>query len=205
MIKVSIIIPCYNSERFIRDAFNTIPYREDIEVIMINDGSTDRTKEIIEEIIEKNQPYFRNNLKLINHEENMGIGWSRRHGLEKAIGEYIMFFDSDDTINIENFLQVLEMLDGSDIVYYDLIQNDGVILHLTPETKGIYPGAVKFIKKSYIDNFEYPTMKEYEDVYFNGELHSKEHTEKYTNLIVVNYNFPREDSTSAKWRRGEKV
>ena len=205
MVKVSIIIPCYNSEKFIRDAFNTIPYREDIEVIMINDGSTDRTKEIIEEIIEKNQPYFRNNLKLINHEENMGIGWSRRHGLEKATGEYIMFFDSDDTINIENFLQALEMLDGSDIIYYDLIQNDGVVLHLTPETKGIYPGAVKFIKKSYIDNFEYPTMKEYEDVYFNGELHSVPHTDRYTNLIVVNYNFPREDSTSAKWRRGEKV
>ena len=204
-MKLSIIMPAYNSERFIRDAFNTIPYREDIEVIMINDGSTDRTKEIIEEIIEKNQSYFRNNLKLINHEENMGIGWSRRHGLEKATGEYIMFFDSDDTINIENFLQVLEMLDGSDIVYYDLIQNDGVVLHLTPETKGIYPGAVKFIKKSYIDNFEYPTMKEYEDVYFNGELHSLPHTDRYTNLVVVNYNFPREDSTSAKWRRGEKV
>ena len=195
MKKVSIIMPCYNSERFVRKALSSIPKRDDIEVIVINDGSLDNTQEIIDEF----------NVIQIYHEENLGIGQSRRDGIKEAHGEYIMFFDSDDTINVENFYKALEMLDGSDIVYYDLIQNDGVVLHLTPETKGIYPGAVKFIKKSYIDNFEYPTMREYEDVYFNGELHSLPHTDRYTNLIVVNYNFPREDSTSAKWRRGEKV
>lgn len=195
MIKVSIIMPCYNSERFVHKALSSIPKRDDIEIIVINDGSVDNTQKIIDEF----------DTVLIYHEENLGIGQSRKDGLKEAHGEYIMFFDSDDTINEDAFNKALEMLDGSDIVYYDLIQNDGVVLHLTPETKGIYPGAVKFIKKSYIDNFEYPVIREYEDVYFNGELHSKEHTEKYTNLIVVNYNFPREDSTSAKWRRGEKV
>lgn len=194
-MKLSIIMPCYNSERFVRKALSSIPKRDDVEIIVINDGSIDNTQEIIDEF----------DVVLIYHEENLGIGQSRKDGIAKAQGEYIMFFDSDDTINEEEFNKAMDMLDGSDIVYYDLIQNDGVVLHLTPETKGIYPGAVKFIKKSYIDNFEYPTMKEYEDVYFNGELHSVPHTDRYTNLIVVNYNFPREDSTSAKWRRGEKV
>lgn len=193
MIKVSIIMPAYNSEEFIRTSLSSIPKREDIEVIVVNDGSTDKTAEIAKEF----------NVILIDRKENMGIGYSRREALAVAQGEYIMFFDSDDTIVKDNFDKALDMLDGSDIVYYDLKQNDGVILHLTPDTKGIYPGADKFIKRDYINQFEYPTRRSYEDVYFNGELHSKEHTDKYTNLIVVNYNFPRTNSTSAKWARGE--
>lgn len=195
MVKVSIIIPCYNSERYLKKALDSIPKRDDLEIIVINDGSIDTTKQIAEEY----------DVILIDHNENMGIGWSRRHGLEKATGEYIMFFDSDDMIVGENFNKALEMLDGSDIVYYDLKQNDGVVLHLTPETKGIYPGADKFIRREYANQFEYPVVRQYEDVHFNAAIHSVPHTDRYTNLVVVNYNFPRHDSMSAKWARGEKI
>ena len=193
MIKVSIIMPAYNSEKFIRDSLSSIPKRDDIEIIVVNDGSTDNTAAIAKEF----------NVKLIDRKENMGIGYSRREALATAQGEYIMFFDSDDTIVSENFNLALDMLTGEDIIYYDLKQNDGIVLHLSPATKGIYPGADKFIKRTYINQFEYPTRRSYEDVYFNGDLHSKPHTDKYTNLIIVNYNFPRADSTSAKWARGE--
>jgi len=193
MVKVSIIMPAYNSEAFIRNALSSIPKRDDIEIIVVNDGSTDNTAAIAKEF----------NVKLIDRKENMEIGYSRREALATARGEYIMFFDSDDTIIQENFNLALDMLTGEDIIYYDLKQNDGVILHLSPATKGIYPGTDKFIKRTYINQFEYPTRRSYEDVYFNGELHSKPHTDKFTNLIVLNYNFPRENSTSAKWARGE--
>ena len=186
-------MPAYNSEKFIEHSLASIPVREDIEVIVINDGSTDKTAQIAKTF----------NVKLIDREENLGIGYSRREGLTHAIGEYIMFFDSDDSIIAENFNKAIDMLTGEDIIYYDLKQNDGVVLHLTPNTKGIYPGADKFIKRSYINQFEYPIVRSYEDVKFNAVLHSVPHTEKYTNLIVVNYNFPRADSTSAKWARGE--
>lgn len=191
--KVSIVMPVYNGERFIRHALDSIPKRDDIEVIVVNDGSSDDTESIVHEY----------NVKLISRSENMGIGYSRREGLKYVRGEYVMFFDCDDEIVGENFNKAIVMLDGSDMVYYDLMQNDGVRLHLSPETKGIYPGAVKFIKKRYIDLFEYPTVRKYEDVKFNGMLNSVEHSEKYTNLVVVNYNYPRYDSTSAKWSRGE--
>lgn len=193
MIKVSIIIPVYNGEEFVEHALSSIPKREDLEIIVVNDGSIDNTYKIVSS----------HNVILINNKENMGIGYSRRVGISMASGEYIMFFDCDDEIVPENFNKALEMLDGSDIVYYDLMQNDGVRLHLSPATKGIYPGAVKFIKKSYIDRFEYPTVRKFEDVKFNGMLNGVEHSERYTNLVVVNYNFPRYDSTSAKWFRGE--
>ena len=193
MIKVSIIMPAYNSEKFIYNALSSIPKTDEIEIIVINDGSVDKTAEIAKKF----------DVVLIDRKENMGIGYSRREGIAAAKGEYIMFFDSDDTIIPENFNKALDMLDGSDIVYYDLKQNDGVVLHLTPDTKWNYPGTDKFIKKSYINQFEYPTRRSYEDVHFNWELHSRAHTERYTNLIIINYNFPRADSTSAKWARGE--
>ena len=192
-------MPAYNAEEFIEHALKSIPIRDDIEVIVINDGSIDKTAERITYFYQKKAI----NLTFINRKENLGIGYSRREGLTYAKGEYIMMFDSDDNIVQENFNKALDMLTGEDIIYYDLKQNDGVILHLTPETKGIYPGADKFIKREYINQFEYPIVRSYEDVKFNGMLHSKPHTDKFTNLVVVNYNFPREDSTSAKWARGE--
>lgn len=137
MVKVSIIMPAYNSEKFIRKALESIPKRDDIEIIVVNDGSIDKTKEIALEF----------NIKLIDRSENLGIGYSRREALKIAKGEYIMFFDSDDTIIAENFNKALDMLDGSDIIYYDLKQNDGIVLHLTPQTKGIYPRSSKIHKK----------------------------------------------------------
>ena len=195
-IKVSLIMTVYNGAEFIRNALESIPVRSDIEIIFVDDGSTDNTLEIMKK-------YGRIFTKTLKNDENMGIGYSRHKALEYVDGEYVMFFDCDDTINGDNFNKAIEMLDGSDLVYFDLLQNDGVRLHLTPETKGIYPGSVKFMKKSYIDRFDYPQDKRYEDVIFNGMLHSVEHSDRYTNLIVVNYNFPRYDSTSAKWGRGE--
>lgn len=197
-------MPVYNGEEFVEHALESIPKRDDIEVIIINDGSTDNTYDIVYKFGEESMKEFPDMCFIsVDRDENKGIGYSRREALKYAKGEYIMFFDVDDEIIGENFNKALEMLDGSDIVYYDLMQNDGVRLHLSPATKGIYPGAVKFIKKLYINRFEYPVVRKFEDVKFNGMLNSVEHSERYTDLVVVNYNFPRYDSTSAKWLRGE--
>lgn len=195
-IKVSLIMTVYDGAEFIRNALDSIPERDDIEIIFVDDGSVDGSFEIMKE-------YDKVLTKTLKNDKNMGIGYSRHKALKYVDGEYVMFFDCDDTINGDNFNKAIEMLDGSDLVYFDLLQNDGVRLCLSPATKGIYPGSVKFMKKSYINKFDYPQDKRYEDVKFNGMLNSIEHSEKYTNLVVVNYNYPRYDSTSAKWSRGE--
>ncbi|GEB93259.1 glycosyltransferase [Streptococcus thermophilus] len=92
MTKLSIIIPTYNSENYILNCLNSIIFDKftDFEVIIINDGSTDKTKEVVEKISDKR-------IKLYNN-ENHGVSYSRNFGLERANGEYIMFVDSDDTI-----------------------------------------------------------------------------------------------------------
>lgn len=188
MIKVSILMPAFNSEKFIRDALTSIPQRDDIEIIVVNDGSTDKTKEIAQEF----------NVKLIDRTKNKGVSHSRKEALTAAQGEYIMFFDSDDTLFTDNFNKAMEMLDGTDIVYYDMINNNGEIYHLDDYYKTKVVGMVKFIRREYANQFTYPTLPRYEDVKFNEMLQSLPHTEKFTNLIVVKYNNPRYDSTSAK-------
>lgn len=91
----SIIVPCYNSKNFIRDCIDSILVQNfnDFEVILIDDGSTDGTDKILDE-------YAKNDLRIhVYHFENAGVSYSRRRGIHLASGEYLIFVDSDDSIN----------------------------------------------------------------------------------------------------------
>ena len=77
--KISVIVPAYNEEKLISKTVNTIPAEVD-SIIVINDASTDRTKEIVEELKKENKK-----LLLINHEKNSGVGSALRTGYEKSI------------------------------------------------------------------------------------------------------------------------
>lgn len=98
---VSVIMPCYNSEETVIKALNSLEKQtyQNFEVIIINDGSTDRTASIIENYIiqhkELNIRYYEQN--------NRGVSIARNHALEKSNATYISFLDSDDTYN-ENFI-----------------------------------------------------------------------------------------------------
>lgn len=91
----SVIIPVYNSEQYIRKCIKSICNQsyKDFEVIIINDGSTDSTLEILEELSHKDA-----RIKIYSF-ENRGVTISRQRGLTLASGEYILFVDSDDTVN----------------------------------------------------------------------------------------------------------
>ncbi len=91
---LSIIIPAYNVERFIARTLRTFISQnlENCEIIVVNDGSKDKTLEIARQIA-KNEP----RIKIIN-QENKGVSVARNIGLENASGKYIYFMDSDDTI-----------------------------------------------------------------------------------------------------------
>ena len=90
-MRVSLIVPTYNGEAFLQKALNSIPTRDDIEVIIINDGSTDKTKEIAE-----NYASTHKNARLINLEENKGLGNAKNVGYDNATGDYINQLDCDD-------------------------------------------------------------------------------------------------------------
>ncbi len=89
MVKVSVIIPAYNGDRYITDAIAGVLAQTytDCEIIVVDDGSTDNTKNIIQQ--------YRNKIKYYS-QSNQGVAASRNLGLSKAKGEYIAFLDQDD-------------------------------------------------------------------------------------------------------------
>ena len=104
MTKLSVIVPVYNVEKYIRPCIESI-FRQgldenDFEVIIVNDGSTDRSMEMIEETISQH-----NNIIIIN-QKNQGISVARNSGIATAKGDYILMPDSDDLL-IENSLKPL--------------------------------------------------------------------------------------------------
>ena len=102
MNKVSIILPTYNRIHLLRETLNSIFYQnfENWECIIVDDGSTDNTKEISE-----NWMYIDKRFKYI-YQQNAERSAARNHGIENAIGEWICFLDSDDYY-LENRLKNL--------------------------------------------------------------------------------------------------
>jgi len=100
---VSIIVPVYNVEQYVVNAIDSIICQtyDNIEVIIVNDGSTDSSGEICKSYVEKHP----DKIRLIN-QKNMGLSAARNRGIDMASGEYIMFVDSDDTI-AENAVELL--------------------------------------------------------------------------------------------------
>ena len=96
MPKLSLIIPVYNVEKYLRECLDSCINQtlKDIEIICINDCSPDDSYKILEEYSKKD-----NRVKIINHEENKGLGAARNTGIANATGEYIWFIDSDDFID----------------------------------------------------------------------------------------------------------
>lgn len=95
-VKISVIVPVYNVENYLRQCLDSIINQtlEEVEIICVNDGSTDKSPQILEEYAQKDE-----RIKIIN-KENKGLGAARNTGIDHAIGEYIGFVDSDDWIDI---------------------------------------------------------------------------------------------------------
>jgi len=89
---VSVIIPCYNGEKFIGEAIESVLNQtyQNWELIIIDDGSTDNSEDIVKKIITDSQ------IKLIKHKYNKGIAKTKNTGIANAKGKYIAFLDQDD-------------------------------------------------------------------------------------------------------------
>lgn len=108
MAKISIIVPIYNAEKNIKKCLESIneqiALESEIEVILINDGSTDNTDEIVKEYIEK---HMKNKDVKYFTKKNEGVAKTRNYGLNKSTGDYILFVDSDDYIS-KDTIKILE-------------------------------------------------------------------------------------------------
>jgi len=103
MPKISVIIPVYNTEKYIRQCLDSVVNQTltDIEIICVNDGSTDGSAQILEEYASKDS-----RIKIIQ-QKNQGAGETRNKGIKIAQGEYIAFIDSDDFLEEDHFYEEL--------------------------------------------------------------------------------------------------
>lgn len=193
MHKCTIIIPVYNQEKLVIRALDSIPRLDNIEVIVIDDGSTDNTWNNLLDY--RNKHISDINIILLYNTKNKGVAYTVNKGYDNAKGEYIVLLGSDDYFYTEEFNKCLEKLDGTDLIYFNLKVNNGDIWKVTPETKETICGSVKFMRKDFIRDTRCPIDKRAgEDWFFYQELLKKKPTEKFTGLIVKHYNFPRKDS-----------
>lgn len=116
-MKVSVIIPMYNSKDTIKSAIESVlnqTYKELIEIIVVNDGSKDGCEKIVEKMIINNQT--NRTIKLIN-KPNGGVSSARNRGIKEANGEYIAFLDSDDMWHPQKLELVFEALKDDSIKF----------------------------------------------------------------------------------------
>ena len=200
MIKVSLLVPVWNQEELVIRALDSVPRRDDIEVLVVDDGSDDNTHKNVREYAKANPDL---KIRLLWNKENKGLGYTKNRLYDNAQGEYVYELDSDDYLITEEFEKAMLFLDGTDLVFVNLQINDGRTLVLNEDSKNLWVGgASKMVRREYLGNIRCEEVRVYEDVVVNKGLMSKPHTEKYTGLTVYHYNFPREGSLCWLGSRG---
>ncbi len=106
--EISVLIPVYNVENYIHDCLNSVfnnTIYDKTEIVIVNDGSTDNSMQIINNMSSENPEAFKN-IRILNNEKNKGIAYTRQRLLNEATGKYLIFIDSDDTVE-NTFLEKL--------------------------------------------------------------------------------------------------
>lgn len=214
---ISVIVPVYNVEKYLEQCVNSIINQsyKDIEIILVNDGSTDNSGNICNELAQKD------NRIIVIHKENGGLGLARNSGLDVAKGEYVTFVDSDDYIetnSIEDMYNMvveekidtciggfIRVLDDTTVVgrkQYEskIYENEKVLTELLPKLIGSSTKekdairmsvwnamySMKIIKDN---NLRFPSERQYisEDIIFDLDYY------KYAKRVAIsdncNYNY----------------
>lgn len=192
MYKLSLIVPIYGVERYIRQFAESALDQsyDDIQFIFVNDGTKDRSMEILEELIEERFNHLRSRIIIVN-KENGGLPSARKAGLEVADGEYILFADSDDWLEKDAVAKIVAKAEetDADIVYFDLIKEYGhktsykrerdytadtrmdFIINIFNYKSHGYTVTKCFRKSIYTDNKIYfPILGMHEDIYLMSQI-----------------------------------
>lgn len=201
MTKISVVVPCYNVEKYVEKCLDSILHNgmEDIEVIAVNDGSQDNTLDILKKYQEKYS-----NFVLID-QKNQGLSMARNTGLKKAKGEYIAFLDSDDSVEPNMYETMYEKAKvgnfdivacGVNIVYPDKTNKIDCGLAHDVTTKKELKNLMnqwytvvwnKIYKKELLKNMKFKPGIWYEDVEFLYRLLPKIKSVGVVNQYYCNY------------------
>lgn len=199
MIKISIIIPVYGVEKYINKCLESLVNQslDEIEIIVVNDGSKDNSQIIIDKFVKKYPNKVKSFIK-----ENGGQGSARNYGLQFATGKYIGYVDSDDYVETDMFLKLYEKAEkeNSDVVicnYYNVNENYEIIkgteeqrpyadnkINALLSTKAVWN---KIYRKDLILNETFRSKIWYEDFDFTTKVLVKADKIDYVDEYLYNY------------------
>ena len=139
-IKISIIVPIYNADKYLEKCLSSIIEQTytDIEIILVNDGSSDRSEEICQKYADRDK-----RIKYVL-QKNMGVVATRRNGILHASGEYVTFVDADDHIEPETYETIVNKLDDrlADVIASDILEESGsaCVINSNRIKEGFYSG-----------------------------------------------------------------
>lgn len=186
--KISVIVPVYNVEQYLERCVDSIINQtyKNLEIILVNDGSTDNSGQICDELAKKDD-----RIRVI-HKKNGGVSEARNVGVKEISGEYIIFIDSDDYIDKKMFSVLYSQikLEAADVsvcgvmnIYennnipqarntneYLILNNEGFLREYLKGER--IPGGIwnKLIKSSIAKSIKFPVGLIYEDAYYHYEL-----------------------------------
>lgn len=174
-MKVSVIIPIYNCEKYLHKCFDSIVNQtfKNMEIIAVNDGSTDGSQAIIDDYAKKYPSIF-----FAYYQENAGQGNARNLGLTKATGDFLGFVDSDDWIDLDLYEKMVNKAESEqlDVVvcdmfdHYDNHTDHHLSSHFTDVFK-ITPSACnKLFRRSITQGITFPKGIWYEDFEFTTKI-----------------------------------
>ena len=184
-MKLSIIVPIYNSEKTLSSCINSILQQSflDFELLLVDDGSTDHSGRMADELALSDS-----RIRVI-HKENGGLSDARNAGMDIATGNYITFVDSDDEVTQDTYTQLTEILKNHpelDMLEYPVMERKGCPNeHIFMPEEKYYHNALdwlsekglehcwacnKVFKASCIKDIRFLKGKYYEDVYFIGQV-----------------------------------
>ena len=190
--RISLIVPIYGVEKYIaKFAESALDQTyQDLQFIFVNDGTKDRSMEILRELISSRYTHLQSRIVIID-KENGGLPSARKAGLDVAEGEYVLFADSDDWMETDAVEKVMAKADEThaDIIYFDLIKEYGNRTSYKRERE--YTGATKddfivnmfnyksfgytvtkcFKRRLYTENVIYfPKLGMHEDIYLMSQI-----------------------------------
>lgn len=211
--KVSIVVPIYNVENYVLKCIETLTNQtyKNIEIILVNDGSTDNSYKIAQKAALTD-----NRIKLYT-KENGGVSDARNFGIKKATGDYLILVDSDDTIDINAIFKTVNILEKHDadmimaekLCYteesgiqkntkeiYDTLFNSEEALKYMLENNTIFVTG-NLYKTELFEGIEFPYRKKYEDVATAYKLVDRAKKIAYTNEEMYYYLCGRDGATTS--------
>lgn len=199
---VSILIPTWNQEVLAIRALDSIPRRDDIEVIVSDDASTDNTWA---NILRYKDEHPELNIKAYRNEKNLGCYANGNIIGTYATGEYTHGLDNDDYLYTEKYNQVLDMIDGTyDAYYMNLEINDGTILVLNEQNREMYCAPItRIVRREFVKDLTFHVEQGgLLDGLYNVEFLKLNPKSFYTHITAYHHNFPREGSVTDMFRKG---